>query len=253
MRIVLVHSFKGGSGKSLFASNLANIWSDQGRSILLIETDFVMPAFQSIYLNLKPDIFLNDFLDNDDNSLTKYIYNVKENFDIIFSSNDFNPSHKIFSRDQQWFREKKDQLNQAIKDQKYDTIIFDTSPGFSLFIINLLLLADMVFILLRSDNQSIKGTQILIDKVYKKSVDLGKKTAINIVVNQIPQVREITPILNEITIIFSTQYSFIKNIYFLQYYHHTSYLTSVNRFLLPGDNSTRKEIEEIIDNIEFDD
>ncbi|MHA2502505.1 MAG: ParA family protein, partial [Candidatus Kariarchaeaceae archaeon] len=62
MRILMTHSFKGGSGKTIFSANIAKILARKGHKVLLIETDFDMPAFYSIFQDLNPDVYLNDFL-----------------------------------------------------------------------------------------------------------------------------------------------------------------------------------------------
>jgi len=233
MQKLMVHSFKGGSGKTLYSTNLANHLSrDKEKQVLLIETDFDMPAFQSIFTSSNPDIFLNDFLSSKSTQIDNYIYPVQDRYDVIFCDEVFNPSHKIFGRDQSWFSSKKMQLEEALSKLDYDFVIFDTKPGVGLFTINLLLITNYVFIMMRTDKQSIRGT-----------------LSLNLIINQIPDVPEIDPLVIEIEQKFKFKYEFIDNVEQVIYDGRTSYMASIDQFILPPDNDTIRQIRQITENI----
>jgi len=247
MKVVLIHSFKGGSGKTIFSINLAKILSELGQKVLLIETDFVMPAFQSVFPEINPDIFLNDYLISDLENLNRYIYQhpLYNNLSLVFADEIFKPSHKIFGQDQDWFISKKTQLSNTLDRLEFDWVIFDTTPGSSLFVINLLLVTDIVFLLMRSDIQSIRGSENLIERVYKKTVNLGNSIEVELIINQVPKVGEMRQILKNLKDLFLAKYPFIENIYSIEFEHQTSYLTSIQQFILPSSNPTYQQFYHI--------
>ena len=61
MKKILVHSFKGGTGKTTVAVNLASILS-HNHKVLLIENDFRMLSFFNIFKH-EPKYYFNDYLD----------------------------------------------------------------------------------------------------------------------------------------------------------------------------------------------
>ena len=198
MKLIMIHSFKGGSGKTLFSVNVAEELAAQGNKVLLVETDFTMPVFHSIFSDIGPDIYINNFLEGQDTNLNNYTYAISsnENLNVIFADPQYNPSQKVFSQDQSWFLNKIVQLKKAIESLEYDFILFDTTPGSTLFMINLLLFTNHIFIMLRMDNQSIDGSIRLIDEIYSKTINLGKDVSVDIIFNQIPKVEQIKPVVD---------------------------------------------------------
>jgi len=253
VKSLLVHSFKGGSGKTIFSANLAKILAMQGKKVLLIETDFGMPAFYSIFTDIEADVFLNGYLQKRNADLKDFIYPSPSipNLDLIFTDAEFDPSHKVFGRDQTWFQSSKVQLERSLDQLDYDYVIFDTTPGMSLFVINLLLITNVVYLLARSDTQSIRGTQTLIETIYKKTVDLGGKVKLFLVMNQIPLVPEMESLLEEIQKKFRYSYPFIEKVVSIGFEHQTSYLTAINEFLLPKNNPTYAQIFTILESTEL--
>jgi MinD-like ATPase involved in chromosome partitioning or flagellar assembly len=126
-KIILIHSFKGGTGKTLTSINLANLLSNQGKRVLLIESDFTMPAFHGIFSDFKPDMFFNDFLAGSETIIDPYVYPDSEaELGIIFCDDEFRADDKIRLNDQNWFRAKKNQLQASLDKVNYDYVIFDS-------------------------------------------------------------------------------------------------------------------------------
>ena len=59
--IITLHSFKGGTGKTLLAINLAIMLAKSGKRVCLIELDFSAPSF---FATFKPEkiFWMNDYL-----------------------------------------------------------------------------------------------------------------------------------------------------------------------------------------------
>src|SRR3989337_3637648 len=61
-KIIAVHSYKGGTGKSLLSVNLAAILAKQGKKVCLFDLDFRAPSLFSILKVENAECWLNDYL-----------------------------------------------------------------------------------------------------------------------------------------------------------------------------------------------
>lgn len=163
-KVILLHSYKGGTGKSAIALNLANFLA-KNKKVLLIEQDISGPTFADVF-QIQPVITWNDFYQN--HQIKDLIINL-DNFDIIFAKEGEIPipegqSLKIF------FQRNLERLNKQLNSlkQNYNYIIFDTHPGYNVEIINNLLVSDFVILLTRLDSDMIIKTIELYNKLYSQ-------------------------------------------------------------------------------------
>ena len=64
-RTIAFHSYKGGTGKTSMALNVAYELSKKGKSGCLIELDFRSPSLSFVIDNIKkPNNWINDYLNN---------------------------------------------------------------------------------------------------------------------------------------------------------------------------------------------
>ncbi|MFW9906523.1 MAG: ParA family protein [Candidatus Thorarchaeota archaeon] len=187
MEKILVHSYKGGTGKTTVAVNIACLLSLK-HQVLLIENDFMMPSFFDIF-NCEPNAYFNDYL-NENASFDEVIeQEVKPNLDVIFTNNKFNPNEKVMSSDQDWFLSTLKRMIVSLNplEKKYNYIIFDTPPGWHLIVVNLIALANKAILLLRPDSYEVNGTKIMLDILYKRAKPMGSWD-IYFLFNQVPEV-----------------------------------------------------------------
>ena len=59
--IVTLHSYKGGTGKTLLSVNLAMIFADKGKKVCLLDLDLRAPSLNSTFRNSKK-YWINDYL-----------------------------------------------------------------------------------------------------------------------------------------------------------------------------------------------
>jgi MinD-like ATPase involved in chromosome partitioning or flagellar assembly len=244
-KIILIHSFKGGTGKTLTSINLANLLSSQGKRVLLIESDFTMPAFHSIFSKYKPDIYLNDFLRETSTIIDQFIYpDGDAELGVIFCDDQFRTDDKIHYNDQNWFRAKKNQLHNTFENLNYDYIVFDCQPGPHLFTINLITLANEIILMLRPDIQSIQGTKILLERIYSKSIRINSENTpkFSLLFNQVPQFKDIDEYINRWSNELKYSFEFISEIGTLYYNDITSYHTALQKFVLPKDDPLRTQL-----------
>ncbi len=186
MEKILIHSYKGGTGKTTISINLAD-WLSSKNKVLLIENDFMMPSFFSVF-NYEPEHFFNDYLNNKVSFKEIITPNLRNNLDVIFTNKNFNPNEKVLSSDQVWFISALERMAEDFKklEDTYDYIIFDTPPGWHMVLINLIMLSNKAVLILRPNNYAVDGTKRMIDILYKRAKPLDK-WEIFFVFNQVPE------------------------------------------------------------------
>ncbi|MFX0210635.1 MAG: ParA family protein [Candidatus Hodarchaeota archaeon] len=187
MEKILIHSYKGGTGKTTVALNTASLLARDNR-VLLIENDFLMPSLFYILMN-EPDIYFNDYFKGDATFKETIVCDVRPNLDVIFTNKDFDPNEKIVSSDQNWFLSQLKTMIQdldALKDH-YKFVIFDSPPGWHLIVINLIMLANRAILLLRPNSFAIDGTKRMIEIIYKRAKPMNS-WEIYLLFNQVPEI-----------------------------------------------------------------
>jgi len=188
--IIAVHSYKGGTGKTLFSVNLATIYATRGNRVCLLDFDLRAPSLVSIFKN-KKDYWVNDYL-NRICGIDQVLNDCTPNS--IKSGKLFvglaNPSteaiRKMSSKNRQWEMQALTGLmvlkNQFTEKTGFDYVIIDTSPGLQYSSINNILVADMVLVITSVEKSDLDGTQRMIHDLY----DLFEKKT-GIIVNKVPE------------------------------------------------------------------
>ena len=156
-KIITVTSTKGGVGKTIFALNLAGVYSNLGYKTLVIDLDLYGGAV-STYLNSTNDhTIYNLILDLNNNKykrLEDYLYTYNENIDILSAPKDPRNAKKI---DPKYIPVV---LNNAL--YKYDVILIDTSHNLN--DVNILALdnSDYILYIFTNDTFDLKNTKSFI-------------------------------------------------------------------------------------------
>ena len=100
MKKITVHSYRGGTGKSLISLNLALNLVKSNKRVLLIETDISMPSFVEI-LNIHPKYTFNDYYDGKC-ELSKTITKTIHGFSTICCTYNFSLEDNVFSREKSY-------------------------------------------------------------------------------------------------------------------------------------------------------
>lgn len=250
VEVIIFHSYKGGSGKTLFATNFAHLLHNKfNKRVLLIEADFFMPTYTDIFPKNNPTLFLNNYLNQTQYPIDHYIYPEPDaDFGTIYCSKQFSISDNSLGLNQEWFIDNLNKMSNDFQQLNYDYIIFDLSPGFHLFVINTLVMANHVFLMMRPDFQSLRGVEILLKDVYFK-VRRKEGVKLNIILNQIPKFNKTMKIVDKWEIKLGIKFDVIDNIFQIPFEYETNYNTIIKEMILPVNNSTSIEISNILQKI----
>jgi len=188
-KIISIHSFRGGTGKSNFAANLAYILAKDGKRVGVIDADVASPGIHNLFGLEGKEITasLNDYLLHGrdiletardvtsrlDTTITGQLY-------LIPSSIDPNEIANILRHGyvaEQFTRG----LRSLVDGFGLDVLIIDTHPGLNEETLLSLIISHALVILMRPDKQDYEGTGITI----KVARELGVPR-MAIVVNKVP-------------------------------------------------------------------
>jgi chromosome partitioning protein len=216
-RCIAFHSYKGGTGKTTIAANLAALLAKKGYRILLADFDIYAPSLKA-YFGASPEKWINDYLfgnseleelmmdftpvlDEDSSVVTgekkasssmtnggrlwlafsnpkkEEIYKLETAFNL---GKHINLNLEILRR----FIKLKDE---ALKKHKIDYLIIDTSPGIKYWSINSLAIADTLILTLKMDDLDIEGTTDLVHEIYESFSELGAKSYLSMVNSKLEQ------------------------------------------------------------------
>jgi MinD-like ATPase involved in chromosome partitioning or flagellar assembly len=204
-KCIAFHSYKGGTGKTTIAANLAVLLASKGYHVSLIELDVYAPSLHA-YFEKEPIKWLNDFLwrnaevddvmmdltptivintsDNNNSSVKGRLYvgfcNPKKEEIYKLDGGTMQDISRI-----QLFRRFILLREQIVSNYDADYIIIDTSPGIRYWSINALAVADTLFLTLKMDNIDIDGTKKMADDIYSSFTNFGAKSYL--VINKVAE------------------------------------------------------------------
>lgn len=188
-RIIAVHSYKGGTGKTLLSVNLAATFVKHGKKVCLLDLDFRAPSLSTILKIEKAECWLNDYL-NGTCKIDKALIDLSDiiNNDCKLFVGLANPATEairdISAKDRKWEMRALGRLlalrNSLLNDKGFDYLIFDTSPGLQYSSINAIVSADLVIVATTFDTSDVDGTKRMLRELY----DLFEKKT-EIVLNKV--------------------------------------------------------------------
>jgi len=188
--VLAVHSYKGGTGKTMISMNLAAILARQEKNVCLIDLDLRAPSLDATF-EADGKYWINDFL-----SGTCEPMNVLKDFSkekatsgrllVALANPSMDAIREIVTKDKRW---EMGALRQLLSLKEFlmnnlamDYVVMDTSPGLSYGSINAVAAADLVLVVSTWDASDITGTQGMIGELY----GLLEKRAI-VIMNKIPE------------------------------------------------------------------
>ena len=187
--IVTMHSYKGGTGKTLLSTNLAATFSKQGKNVCLIDLDLRAPSIHSIFKAENTTSWFNDYLNNGcqiQESLIDLSSNIPGSgkFFVGFANPSTQAIRDMLTKDRGWEMKALGKLLELrrtlINSGEFDCVVFDTSPGMQFSSINAIVAADLVMVATTGDRSDVEGTRRMLIGLYKL---FEKKTGI--IINKI--------------------------------------------------------------------
>lgn len=181
-KIISVHSFRGGTGKSNISANIASQLAQRGYRVGVIDTDIQSPGIHVLFGMDEEQIdrSLNDYLWGRCN-IEDTAYNVSARIgkgEVIVMGADIYlvPSSIRAGEIARVLREGYDvsMLNEGfralVKRLKLDYLVIDTHPGLNEETLLSIAISDILFIVLRPDQQDFQGTAVTVDVARKLEV-----------------------------------------------------------------------------------
>ncbi|MEM2868272.1 MAG: MinD/ParA family protein [Candidatus Bathyarchaeia archaeon] len=174
-KMIAVHSYKGGTGKTLISTNLAAALAKQGEKVCLMDLDFRAPSLASLLGIENMKYWINDYL-NGICDVEKTIMNMSHRIAVEnrFFTSLANPSleaiRDMSSKDRKWEMKALTKLlslkNSLLSGGKFEYIVMDTSPGLQYSSINAIVAADIVLVVTTMDKSDALGTRKMLRELY---------------------------------------------------------------------------------------
>src|SRR3989337_3239095 len=174
-KIIAIHSYKGGTGKTLLSVNLAAILAKRGKKVCLFDLDFRAPSLFAVLKVDNAECWLNDYL-NGTCEINKVLIDlssrVKGNgkFFTALANPATEAIRDMSAKDRKWEMRALGRLlslrNTLLSDKEFDYLIFDTSPGLQYSSINAIVTADYVVVATTGDRSDVDGTRRMLRELY---------------------------------------------------------------------------------------
>jgi len=188
-KIVAVHSYKGGTGKTLLSVNLAATLVKHGKKVCLLDLDFRAPSLSTVLKIEKAECWLNDYL-NGICEIDKVLIDISDRIQnkgelfVGLANPTTEAIRNMAAKDRKWEMRALGRLlalrNSLINNKGFDYLIFDTSPGLQYSSINAIVSADLVLVATTFDRSDVDGTKRMLRELY----DLFEKKT-EIVLNKV--------------------------------------------------------------------
>ncbi|MGK7872109.1 MAG: MinD/ParA family protein [Xenococcaceae cyanobacterium] len=179
-KIISIHSYRGGTGKSNSTANLAAIVARQGNRVGIVDTDLPSPGIHVLF-GIEPKRMkhtLNNFLwgrckiANAAYDVTSVLQNqatARSSIYLVPSSVKLNDISRVLREgfDADLLCEG---FQDLIKNLKLDYLFIDTHPGINEETLLSLTVSDIVLLVLRPDQQDFQGTAVTVDVARKLRV-----------------------------------------------------------------------------------
>lgn len=183
-KIVSIHSFRGGTGKSNTTANVAAIIAQSGKKVGVIDTDIQSPGIHVLFGldEEKMDKSLNDYLwgrcpiEDAAYDVTPTLKIGSGGVAVMGGGIHLIPSSIKAGEIARVLREGydvgmlNDGFRELIKRLKLDYLLIDTHPGLNEETLLSITISDVLVIILRPDQQDFQGTAVTVDVARKLEV-----------------------------------------------------------------------------------
>jgi MinD-like ATPase involved in chromosome partitioning or flagellar assembly len=177
-KVISIHSYRGGTGKSNLTANLATTVAQQGYRVGVVDTDLPSPGIHNIF-GLEPDMMtktLNSYLWGEVD-LVDSAYNLspalgleeKGQLFLVPSSCKADDIARIL-KDGYDVRQLNDGFRQLVKALALDYLFIDTHPGLSKETFLTIAISHCLLLIMRPDKQDYQGAAVTLDVARQLNV-----------------------------------------------------------------------------------
>jgi MinD-like ATPase involved in chromosome partitioning or flagellar assembly len=177
-KAISIHSSRGGTGKTMIATNLAAIYASKGLNVALLDLDFRAPSLATAFsewIRAPVKHWLNDFL-NGQCTAERVLINVSEGYPLRgklllgLANPSIEAVRNIMEKSRAWEVTAVKRLfslrSTLFSDMNLDCCIFDTSPGVQYTSINAVIASDICVIVATLDSLDLKGVENMLVELY---------------------------------------------------------------------------------------
>lgn len=196
-RIISIHSFRGGTGKSNIVGNIAALLARSGLRVGVVDTDIQSPGLHVLFGLALDEIqhTLNDYvwgscsIEETAHDVTARLgANVTGRLYLLPSSMDSDQIARVL-REGFDPRILVDGFHQVSADLHLDALIVDTHPGLNSETLLSMAVSDALAIILRPDAQDYQGTSVTLEVARRLDVP-----QIVLIMNKVPQVFDVATV-----------------------------------------------------------
>lgn len=176
--IISMHSFRGGTGKSNTAANIATLLAMEGRAVGVVDTDLQSPGIHTLFGVDQETLSysLNDYLWGK-SDIKQAACDVTSNLDprpsgrlyLVPASVKANDIGRVM-RDGYDVRLLNEGFRQLIAELSLDVLILDTHPGLNEETLLSIAMSNALAIVMRPDKQDYEGTHVTVSVARKLKV-----------------------------------------------------------------------------------
>jgi septum site-determining protein MinD len=186
-KAISIHSARGGTGKTIIASNLAVILAREGFNVAILDLDFRAPSLSMVFskgIETPVKYWLNDYLNGQCTAQQVMInisgnYGLDTNLLVGLSNPSVDAIRGILNRSSAWevtaVKKLFSLLSALFEDMDIDYCLLDTSPGVQYSSINSAVSSDLTIIVTSLDSLDMQGTENMLADLYDA---LGRNTTI---------------------------------------------------------------------------
>lgn len=183
MKTISLLNLKGGVGKTTTAINLAKGLSNNGKKVLLIDTDMQANA-TSIFLEeeMQEESYKSfaDLLKDEESKMENYLYDISDNLKMIGA--DLSIADSELNLRNSFGRDTANILKNNLKqvEEYFDYCIIDCAPTINLLTMNTIISSDEVIIPIKIDKFALKGYETTYKNISKVIRSYGLETKIKV-------------------------------------------------------------------------
>jgi len=197
-KIVSIHSYRGGTGKSNITANIAYTLVKNGKRVAVVDADIQSPGIHVIF-NVKQDSLkysLNNYLWGkcaiEDSAVQVPLNNCSGELFLVPSSTNTGDIARIIN-DGYSVDLLSEGFDRLIEKLNLDFLLIDTHPGLNEETLLSIAVSDKLFVIMRPDQQDFEGSSITLRVASRLQVG-----QISIILNKVPSSFNSEAIKNEI-------------------------------------------------------